>query len=207
MVKSRVVKPQVKSELKKQWKGPPSPYRESLRLVGLELHNHILVMGYVPSYQIKTRQSGRIKGISRIIEKANRLSEGSSINSIEQLEEIVTDIAGVRATVDYLSQAKELKDFLVNHNKWQVTKIDDGVRTNGYRAIHIDVKANTTHFKEVRCEIQIRTLLQDAWAIWSHPMYEEYKRNLAKIPSEKLNLMKQLGDMLHVADEMAETLR
>lgn len=176
-------------------------------MVGMELDNQMLAMHYVPSFQLSTRRGGRIKGMSRIKEKATWLSEGVSVNSIEQLEEIVADIVGVRATVDYLSQAQELEAFVLNHNRWQITRLEDQERDNGYRAIHIDVQADTTHFEGVRCEIQIRTLIQDAWAIWSHPLYEKYRSNLAKIPEKKLSLMKQLSNILHAADSMADTLR
>lgn len=141
----------------------------------------------------------------RIIEKADRFGR-RQVDSIEDLEELVTDITGVRVTADYLYQAKHIQDFVLNHGGWTILKVDNTVRDNGYRAIHIDLKIDTTHFEEVSCEVQIRTLLQDAWAIWSHPLYEKYRRNLARIPKRKRELMRTLSDMLHAADEMVETL-
>ena len=195
----------VRQELHKRWKGPPSPYRESQSLVLGELTNYILAVQYVHPEQVATRLSGRIKEIPRITEKVDRYGR-HSVNSIEVLEELITDIVGVRVTVDYLHQVKQIKDFVVNHKRWTVIKVDDSLRDNGYRAVHIDLKTATTHFEEVRCEIQIRTLLQDAWAIWSHPLYERYRRNLTRIPKQERALLRHISDMLHVADEMVQTL-
>jgi len=170
-----------------------------------ELANHIVACGYVSPIQVDTRISGRIKEIPRIVEKVGRV-EGHSVNTLEELEELITDIVGVRVTVDYLNQAQRIKDWVVNHNKWTISKIDDSIRETGYRAIHIDLQVDTTHFQGVRCEVQVRTLLQDAWAIWSHPIYEKYRRNVARIPRQKRDLMKQLSEMLHTVDEMVQTL-
>ena len=195
----------VRRELHRRWKGPPSRYRESQALVLGELGNYIVANQYVRSEQVATRLSGRIKVIPRIIEKVDRY-ERHSVDSIETLEELVTDIVGVRVIVDYLYQVKQIQDFVLNHDRWIVVKVDDSKRDNGYRAVHIDVKTDTTTFRQVKCEIQIRTLLQDAWAIWSHPLYEKYRRDLSRIPTKKRALMSQLSDMLHSAEEMVQTL-
>ena len=80
------------------------------------------------------------------------------------------------------------------------------IRENGYRAIHIDLKLNTTNFIDIHCELQIRALLQDAWAIWSHPLYEEYRHDLSSIPDRKKTLMRQLSNLLNNVDEIARTL-
>ena len=195
----------VRRELHKQWKGPPSPYRQAFSRVHEELGNHIVACKYISPEQVETRVSGRIKTIHRIIEKVDRY-EHHSINTLEELEGLITDIVGVRVTVDYLTQAQQIKAWILNHNRWVISKVDDSLRETGYRAIHIDLKVDTTHFSGVRCEVQVRTLLQDAWAIWSHPIYEKYRRNVARIPREKRELMRQLSEMLHVVDEMVQTL-
>lgn len=195
----------VRRELHKQWKGPPSPYRQAFSRVHEELGNHIVACKYISPEQVDTRVSGRIKAIPRIIEKVDRY-ERHSINTLEELEELITDIVGVRVTVDYLTQAQQIKDWILSHNMWAISKVDDSLRETGYRAIHIDLKVDTTHFPGVGCEVQVRTLLQDAWAIWSHPIYEKYRRNVARIPREKRELMRQLSEMLHAVDEMVQTL-
>jgi len=195
----------VRDELHQRWKGPPSPYREALSYMTGELRNHVIACKHVSPEQEETRVSGRIKTIPRIVEKVDR-SGRRLVSTIDELEEIVTDIVGVRVTVDYLRQSREIQDFVINYSGWEAKKSDDSLRDSGYRAIHVDVMTNTTHFAGVRCEVQIRTLLQDAWAIWSHPLYERYRRDLSRIPRKKRELMRQLSDMLHTADEMVETL-
>lgn len=195
----------VRRELHKQWKGPPSPYRQAFSRVHEELGNHIVACNYISPEQVDTRVSGRIKAIPRIIEKVDRY-ERHSINTLEELEELITDIVGVRVTVDYLTQAQQIKAWILSHNMWAISKVDDSLRETGYRAIHIDLKVDTTHFSGVGCEVQVRTLLQDAWAIWSHPIYEQYRRNVTRIPREKRELMRQLSEMLHAVDEMVQTL-
>lgn len=195
----------VRRELHRRWKGPPSPYRQAASRVYEELTNHIVERKYVSPKQVDTRISWRIKEIPRIIEKVDRFGE-RSVHTLAELEGLITDIAGVRVTVDYLTQAQQIKDWVVSHDRWVISGVDDTIRETGYRAIHVDLKVDTTHFSRVRCEIQVRTLLQDAWAIWSHPIYEKYRRNVALIPEQKRQLMKQLSDMLHTVDEMVQTL-
>lgn len=195
----------IRRELHRRWRGPPSPYREALNRVQEELENHAMAINYVVPEQVSNRISGRIKTIPRIIEKVDR-DHPRNAETIDQLEAIVTDIAGTRITVDYLYQAIQIRTWVVNHNAWIVQRVEETVRDNGYRAIHINLKVDTTHFVGVPCEIQIRTLLQDAWAIWAHPLYIKYRRDLSKIPKKKRELMRQLSDMLHAADEMVQTL-
>ncbi len=202
------INPAVRRELHRRWRGPPSPYREAFSRVHEELGNHVVACRYVTPEQVNTRVSGRIKAIPRIIEKVDRFGKRptNTLEELEELEELITDIVGVRVTVDYLTQAQQIRDWVVSHDRWTISMVDDTIRETGYRAIHIDLKVDTTHFPGVRCEIQVRTLLQDAWAIWSHPIYEKYRRNVALIPEQKRQLMRQLSDMLHTVDEMVQTL-
>lgn len=192
-------------ELYKRWKGPPSPYREVIQRVSTEVGNHVIAQKYVTEQQLETRVNGRVKDITRITEKVDRTGL-RHIGTIEELEDAITDISGVRVTVDFLQQMDEIKEWAIHHDAWTVVEVEDQIRENGYRAIHVDLKLNTTNFSDVYCELQIRTLLQDAWAIWSHPLYEEYRQDLSSIPEQKMKLMRQLSNLLNNVDELAQTL-
>lgn len=197
----------IQRELHRRWKGPPSPYREVIRRVLPTIKEHLEVAGLIAREQLDVRISSRIKPPKRTLEKAHRPGYLQQVNSIDDLETIITDIAGIRVVVDYLKHANEILKFIRSRPEWTVAKVDSHIRETGYRALHVDLIAGTTHFPQgVRCEVQIMTLLQNAWAIWSHPLYERYRRDLSKVPKKKREVMRQLSDMLHVVDEMAQTL-
>lgn len=78
-------------------------------------------------------------------------------------------------------------------------------RPDGYRAIHLwfpyEIQVGVTRMT-LHCEVQIHSLLQDAWAKLSRM---DIYRTDARPPLAKA--MKQLSDRLHKADKLADGIR
>jgi putative GTP pyrophosphokinase len=134
--------------------------------------------------------------------------------------EIVRDLIGARivcwfhddcyAMLELLQDSKRLAvlpDSIEDYNK--------APKPSGYRAIHLlcDVTYDQVVYKKRRhrivagkmtCEIQIRTLFQDAWGELTHQMH--YK--IAEEDKARYNeFVSALADRLFIEDQSAEALR
>jgi putative GTP pyrophosphokinase len=82
----------------------------------------------------------------------------------------------------------------------------DRPKRHGYRALHLNFRLNVSRTSDpelIPCEIQIRSRLQDAWAVISHrDIYKQ--RNL---PLDLLDRVKDLSDLLAQADSTASSIR
>ena len=110
------------------------------------------------------------------------------------LEE-VTDFCGVRVIVHFHSQVKSVCDFIKQNFKIdEANSLDQKSRLNvnefGYRSIHYIVSPNKEsilgihvdkELRNLKAEIQVRTLAEHIWADISHDRI--YKTDL-KIPQE-----------------------
>jgi ppGpp synthetase/RelA/SpoT-type nucleotidyltranferase len=113
--------------------------------------------------------SQRLKRVSSIIKKLNRVyGKGSTIKLFQ-----IQDIAGCRAVVKNYSIAKELFEFYIRGRnlKHKFVKSNDYVtypKEDGYRSFHVVYEFRSdkkkSEYNGRRVEIQIRTRLQHSWA-------------------------------------------
>jgi len=91
----------------------------------------------------------------------------------------INDLAGVRVILYFKSDISKViniinHEFIIHHGE-NVDKLDLDKRT-GYSSIHRVVSINKErqllkeyfHFQNLKCEVQIRTVLQNAWAEIEH---------------------------------------
>ena len=80
-------------------------------------------------------------------------------------------------------------------------------KPSGYRALHINLRVDAgeaLHYDYIGCEIQVRTLLQDAWSHLSHD--DLYKKG-ASLPVDLQGRASDLATILGAADEVAQRVR
>ncbi|MFH0739583.1 MAG: RelA/SpoT domain-containing protein [bacterium] len=116
---------------------------------------------------------GRIKAAPSIEQKIKN-SNGKYSKLVD-----LQDIAGVRIICHCLSDVDRFDAILSEELKKKYSDIERQPRfgESGYRGIHYIIKKEfeiNTKKENLFCEIQLRTVLQDAWAIQSH-LYN-YKR-------------------------------
>lgn len=153
----------------------------------------------------------RIKDARSILKKGSR--ENIPDNKVLQG---LTDIAGLRIICNNKSdvyKAFELIKQLSRERPELVIKeksIQDYIKcpnASGYRTLQFILDYSVRYGDGRRilpCEIQIRSVTQDAWATLSHADF--YKRE-EDIPPLLKTLMQQLADQLELANDAAETLR
>jgi ppGpp synthetase/RelA/SpoT-type nucleotidyltranferase len=119
------------------------------------------------------------------------------------------DIAGIRLTIatkDQHARAEELLRKSVEKFGKLVKKDQDGglaIRETGYSANHF-VLISSAHIGTC-CEIQIRTLTQDLWAVFSH--YESYKRSSFSDNGAGIDEFLNYAKLMDVADDYARAIR
>lgn len=186
-----------------------SRYREAEDQLKAHLTNLVLARGLVAPQVIDERVGVRIKPPTDIIDKVDR-KRPHRVKSLQDLEHrVVTDIVGGRIVLDYRDQVKNLCQDIRQCSHWMVVGNNRGRvhPDTGYRSNHIDVimRATTSH-SNVRCEIQVRSLLQHAFATYSHPIYKRYRMNTNQIPPFLRGRLRQISDNLDSIDKQVEKL-
>ena len=89
--------------------------------------------------------------------------------TLENVENFVNDIAGVRIVCSFLSDLEELKEIIRSDPELSIVKEKDYVtnpKENGYRGYHLIVGVPvylSNGFTLVKVEIQIRTIAMEMW--------------------------------------------
>ena len=149
----------------------------------------------------------RVKTLESFCEKVLR-------KAYEKPLEETTDVAGVRVVYLYPSDRARL-EAVVEKQFILVEKVDkiekDDVERFGYGAIHYLVKlgkkssgARYDDLKDLVCEIQVRTILQDAWALVAHHL--SYKKE-SDVPPELRRKLNALSGLFETADDQFDRLR
>lgn len=142
----------------------------------------------------------RLKSTISIFDKVER--KGLSADR-ESIEEHIEDIAGVRVICNYIDDIYKIATALTRQSDVQLLYKKDYIKEpkkNGYRSLHLIVKvpiffAEMT--KNVKVEIQIRTIAMDFWASLEHQM--KYK----KVQLDDDNLISQ--ELIDCAEIISQT--
>lgn len=135
----------------------------------------------------------RIKDYDSIIRKMIRKNLP---RTLEAIEENINDIAGVRVICSFEDDIYRLARCLLEQDDITLIRQKDYIKNpkpSGYRSLHLIVSVPIFlehEKKDVKVEVQLRTIAMDFWASLEHKL--KYKKN---IPAEKLEeLTKELVD-------------
>ncbi len=145
---------------------------------------------------------GRVKTLPSIIRKA--VDKGIAADKV--FDEF-GDILGVRVVVNNPGDVAPLLEQLKATDGLSLGDPEEHSAPDGYRATHVPAKLtlkfeDTEH--ELACEIQIRTVFQDAWAILAH---RDFYKNTAELPHLAASIAKHLSRALGALDHVAQDLR
>lgn len=139
-----------------------------------------------PINSIKTR----LKSVPSIVEKLQRKDVEISLPAIEQY---LNDVAGIRVVCSFVQDVYTIADALLMQDDITLVEKKDYIKCpkeNGYRSLHLIVEVPIYLEKEkknIRVEIQLRTIAMDCWASLEHQL--RYKKELdfsAEMQSELL---------------------
>lgn len=123
--------------------------------------------------------SARLKSATSIMEK---LARKNVALTMQNLEEHVQDIAGIRVICSYVDDIYKLADALVSQDDITILSKKDYIKepkSNGYRSMHLIVSVPvffSDSKRNIRVEVQIRTIAMDFWASLEHQM--KYKKEI-----------------------------
>jgi GTP pyrophosphokinase len=200
------------AELTKIWKENPDVIRRFLA----ERPQYEQLCAEV-AYILEKRLTEAEIEVSTVIYRAKTLksfAEKITRKSYRDPFEEITDLAGVRIVYLYRSDFEKIEaiikaEFSVIE---RVDKIaDQGVDRFGYGAIHYLVRlgrkssgARYDDLKDLLCEIQVRTVLQDAWAIIDHHLIYKRESDMPTIIRRKIN---SLAGVFETADYHFDAIR
>jgi putative GTP pyrophosphokinase len=150
----------------------------------------------------------RVKEARRIRENAER--DGIAL---ETALDTMEDIVGARIVCNNLEDIEKVIQTVSKHPEIKVLKVDPPEKASqgtdlGYRGRHL-VAMMRTYWKHdgtnQLVEIQVRTLLQHAWAVLSHVDF--YKPETEEPTAWLKERMKQLSDRLYELDKSAQVIR
>ena len=149
--------------------------------------------------------SGRVKRISSILDKAHRKGI-----DIEDIEEKIEDIAGVRIICQFVEDIDTVVDIIHKRSDMIVKREKDYItqsKPSGYRSYHIIVYYTDQTIKgpkNIEAEIQIRTLAMNFWSTIEHSLQYKYKENM---PDELKDRLLRASDAVEALDHEMASVR
>lgn len=194
------------------WKNDPGLIRKYLDL--LPKHEKLCEeVQYILESKI-SESSIQISNITSRAKTLNSYCEKIDRKSYKDPLQDITDLAGVRVVFLYLSDLKKIEeiiekefDIIEKENKLE----NNSSETFGYGALHYLVRIKKIHtgaryddLRNLQCEIQVRTILQDAWSIVAHHLSYKQEKDVPKNLIRKLNA---LSGLFETADDQFENLK
>ncbi|WP_026840047.1 GTP pyrophosphokinase [Citrifermentans bremense] len=155
-----------------------------------------------------TKIEGRVKDKDECIKKFQRKYQGK-LEADEQpyrISDFISDLIGVRIVCLYEDEVPVVSELLQRHfNILNVTDKTSAVESTedsfGYKGLHMDLTLNPEaaypckHLPaaEICFEVQIRSLIQDAWSMLDHKI--KYKRSIPVDLKRRINVLAALFEL------------
>ena len=150
-----------------------------------------------PIETIKTR----LKSPDSIVKK---LAKKDVPLTVESIEKNLNDIAGVRVICSFPEDIYVLADCLLQQHDIKLIEVKDYIKNpkpNGYRSLHLIVEIPIflkDEKKNMRVEVQLRTIAMDFWASLEHKL--SYKKDIPQDEEELLR--RELLDCAQISADL-----
>nr|WP_286145588.1 GTP pyrophosphokinase family protein [Leifsonia sp. Root4] len=158
---------------------------------------------YRDDYSPIEHVSSRLKSPESILAKAVRKGLEPTV---EQIAEHIHDVAGIRVTCSFISDAYRIFDMLTAQADVTVLRVRDYIaepKKNGYQSLHVLIEVPvflSQRVHKVKVEVQIRTIAMDFWASLEHKIYYKYDGD---VPD---SLLAELRDAAATASRLDVTM-
>lgn len=150
--------------------------------------------------------SSRVKDYDSIIRKVIKKKIPRDLASIE---ENIHDIAGVRVICSFVDDIYRLAKCLLQQDDVTLISQKDYIKNpkpSGYRSLHLIISVPIyleNEKKNVKVEVQLRTIAMDFWASLEHKL--KYKKD---IPPEKLDMLShELVDCANISASLDQRMQ
>lgn len=132
--------------------------------------------------------------------------------SLEAVEENIRDIAGIRVICSFLDDVYMLAEALLKQDDITLIEMKDYIhnpKPSGYRSLHLIVEIPIflqNEKRNMKVEVQIRTLSMDCWASLEHKL--RYKKDLSEKQLEELAFeLEECANLSASLDERMQNIR
>ena len=150
-----------------------------------------------------TKIEGRIKDKEECIKKFHRKYQ-SKLEADEQAYEIknyITDLIGIRIICLYEDQIAVVSEILQRHFTTidvtdKIAAVESTEDSFGYKGLHLDLAPNkqmSSLPNDPAFEVQIRSLIQDAWSVLDHKI--KYKKSIPNDLKRRINVLSALFEL------------
>lgn len=164
----------------------------------------------VRSNDVRATLKYRVKSFDSFYEKLLRRSRGLEHGSSVE----ITDLLGVRVVCPFMEEIQTIESAL--HAAFTVREVERkgsqlGFQEFGYSSVHLlvdlpaDIRDSFHLGGEWICEIQVRTILQDAWAEVEHELV--YKADLTPLDQRLRRKLAALNANLTLSDIIFQEIR
>ena len=206
--------PLPKKEIKGWIKNYAAPYKELMayyRCAMMEVETKFRVLNEELSLEydrnpIETIKT-RLKAVDSIGEKLSRQNLAITVENIEQF---IHDVAGVRVICGFPSDIYTLSEAFLNQDDITLINRKDYManpKPNGYRSLHLIVEIPIFLHDEKRpmkVEVQFRTISMDWWASLDHKI--RYKKDI-KVPKEIAEELRECAEAAAILDNRMEQIQ
>ncbi len=192
-----------KTELRALYQSYAPVYETSLLHLQQEIHRLLEQHHFSPTIKY------RVKRFDAYYQKLRKLGEGHALH-----QGAITDFIGVRIICPFLSDIETVEQLLTDH--LDVLEVErkagqHSFREFGYDSVHLLVNHSLENLPQCLpgvpsvCEIQLRTILQDAWAEVEHELV--YKSDI-DLPNESIRRkLASLNATLTLSDLIFQEIR
>ena len=180
-----------------QWRSVMFLYDSALKKVNtkIEILNNEFVnrYDYNPIEHIKSR----LKTADSIV---NKLKKDGREVTIENMQEYLSDIAGIRIICSFTSDIYQIAQIISDQKDITVLHVKDYIKhpkPNGYKSYHMVVTVPvylSDGAVDTKVEIQIRSVAMDFWASLEHKIAYKFEGNAPE------NLLMELKDCAYMID-------
>lgn len=177
------------------------------------LINSLIKSSNVDFSDIESRLKDREECISKFTRKYRTNLEAEK--TPYTIEDHITDLLGLRIVCLYEDDINEIHRILNSEFETidvtnKISQIEGTEASFGYKGLHLDLRLNEARrgmpeysmYSEYRFEVQIRTVVQDAWSIIDHKI--KYKKS---IPNNLKRRINTLAALFELADREFRAIR
>jgi putative GTP pyrophosphokinase len=152
--------------------------------------------------------TSRLKDREECIQKFKRKYQTELEQSHQpyEIKDHITDIVGIRVVCLYEAEIENVvnvlrTNFQVLEESDKIKKLETTEGTFGYKGFHLDLSINEARnalpeyrrFSGLRCEVQVRTIIQDAWSVLDHKI--KYKKSIPASLKRRINTLAALFEL------------
>ena len=155
-----------------------------------------------------TKIEGRVKDKFECIKKFHRKYQGK-LEAEERpyrIRDYISDLIGIRIICLYEDQIALVSELLQQNFKTievtdKIAAVESTEDSFGYKGLHLDLALNEDQsplpkyqpYAELTFEVQIRSLIQDAWSVLDHKI--KYKKSIPNDLRRRINVLSALFEL------------